>query len=74
MIKDEKLRTHLLRSFPKISDRELIRVAKEHMPQYVVYKQVKPGKYECYCTNCEKHYINDTVSGRRYVPVVGHKQ
>lgn len=74
MIKDEKLRTQLLRSFPKISDRELIRIAKEHMPQYVVYKQVKPGKYECYCTNCEKHYINDTVSGRRYVPVVGHKQ
>lgn len=74
MIKDEKLRTQLLRSFPKISDRELIRIAKEHMPQYVVYKQVKPGRYECYCTNCEKHYINDTVSGRQYVPVVGHKQ
>lgn len=74
MIKDENLRNRLLKSFPKISDEELESISKEHMPQYVVYKQFKPGKYECYCTRCGKSYINDTVSGRNYVPVVGHKK
>lgn len=72
MIKDKKTRDKLLKNFPKISDAELIKLAKKHMPNYVVYKQIKRGVYECYCTCCEKHYINDTVSGREFVPVVVH--
>lgn len=72
MIKDKKTRDKLLKSFPKVSDKELTELSKKYMPQYVVYKQTKRGVYECYCTRCEKHYINDTVSGREYVPIVGH--
>lgn len=72
MIKDKKTRDKLLKSFPKVSDKELTELSKKYMPQYVVYKQIKHGVYECYCTCCEKHYINDTVSGREFVPVVGH--
>lgn len=74
MIRDVKKRDKLLRSFPKISDRELTEAGKKYMPQYVVYKQVRRGVYECYCTRCGKHYINDTVTGREYVPIIGHKQ
>lgn len=74
MIKDEQLRKKLLRSFPKIPEKELISISKKHMPQYVIYKQTVRGKYECYCTCCEKWYINDTISGRDFVPIVGHKQ
>ena len=72
MIKDKRVRDRLLKSFPKVSDKELTELSKKYMPQYVVYKQIKRGVYECYCTRCEKHYINDTVSGREYVPIVGH--
>lgn len=71
MIKDENLRRKLMNSFPKITDKELISISKEHMPQYVIYKQFKPGKYECYCTKCGKCYINDT-SGRNYTYISGH--
>lgn len=72
MIKDKKTRDKLLKSFPKVSDKELTELSKKYMPQYVVYKQIKRGVYECYCTRCEKHYINDTVSGREYVPLIRH--
>lgn len=74
MIKDEQLRGQLLRSFPKIPERELISISKKYMPQYVIYKQIKRGIYECYCTNCEKWYINDTINGREYVPRIKHKE
>ena len=71
MIKDVNICNKLLKSFPKITEKELMDISKKHMPQYVVYKQVKPGKYECYCTKCGKWYIND-MSGRSYTIISGH--
>lgn len=36
MIKDKKTRDKLLKSFPKVSDKELTELSKKYMPQYVV--------------------------------------
>ncbi len=42
------------------------------MPHYVLYKQVKKGVFECYCTHCRRFYINDTVHGRTFIKGISH--
>ncbi len=62
MIKNEYLRNSLLNSFPHLGIEKQQEIEDEYMPHYVLYKQVKKGVFECYCTHCRRFYINDTVN------------
>ncbi len=74
MIKDEKLRNSLLESFPDLGYRKQQKIENEHMPQYVLYTQVKKGVFECYCTRCRRFYTNDIVNGRHFIKGIAHKK
>lgn len=73
MIKDEELRNSLLNSFPDIGFRERQDIEDEYMGHYILYKQMKKGVFECYCTHCRRFYINDTVHGRTFMKGIYHK-
>ena len=74
MIKDEEFRNSLLKNFPALGIKEQQEVEDEYMPHYVLYKQVKRGVFECYCTHCHQFYINDTVNGRHFIRGITHKE
>ncbi len=74
MIKAEKLRNSLLESFPDLDYEKQQEIEDEHMPQYVLYTQVKKGVFECYCTRCRRFYTNDTVNGRHFIKGIAHKK
>lgn len=74
MIKDEKFRDFLLEKFPEVGLKVRQEIEDEYMPHYVLYKQVKRGVFECYCTHCRRFYVNDTVNGRSFVNGIAHKE
>lgn len=73
MIKNEELRNSLLNSFPNIGFEKQQEIEDEYMEHYVLYKQVKKGVFDCYCTRCRRFYTNDTVHGRTFIKGIGHK-
>lgn len=74
MIKDEYLRNGLLESFPSLGAKKQQEIEDEYMVHYVLYKQIKRGVFECYCTHCRRFYVNDTVNGRYYINGIAHNK
>jgi hypothetical protein rflaF_05699 len=74
MIKGEYLRNSLLESFPSLGAKKQQEIEDEYMVRYILYRQIKRGVFECYCTHCRRFYVNDTVNGRYFITDIAHNK
>ena len=65
------MKEDILDKFPDISKKQNKEIEKDIMPHYVFYHTISKSKKRCYCTHCNKEYIEDR-NGRIYTPGIMH--